>query len=88
MGIIDGLVYDEDSGAPLSTQPYHTDALFPTVTSPMTAALGATKASSATLGALLATGITVRCLKTACMHAQQWVLKETWRGDTPVRLSA
>ena len=56
----------EAAVTPLKTVPYHTDAPFPSVTSPMTAALGAMNASCATVGARLPTLMTVRCLNTAC----------------------
>ena len=38
--------------SPLSTAPYHTEALFPMVTSPITEALGATKVCSPSVGRL------------------------------------
>ena len=40
------------SASPLSTAPYHTEALFPIVTSPITEALGATNVCSPSVGRL------------------------------------
>ena len=50
---------------PLNTVPYQMDAPFPKETSPMTAALGATKAPSPMLGSFPATPCIVLCMYTA-----------------------
>lgn len=56
-----------DKCAPLKTVPYQTEDPFPRVTSPITAALGATKAPSPMLAVLDPKLIIVRCLYTACI---------------------
>ena len=48
--------------SPLSTAPYQTEALLPRLTSPTTAALGATKLSGPKLGFLVTRFITALCL--------------------------